>query len=61
MQSLLLIAPKGSGKRTILTELALDIVKNNSPGNIINLKPENGKNFIGIESIRDLKRSLKLK
>lgn len=60
-QSILLIAPKGSGKKTILTELALQIAKDNKNGGIFALDSKEGKKTVGIDSIRELKHTLKLK
>lgn len=60
-QSILLIAPPGSGKNTTLNQLAKQILGKNSAGRLIELQPEADKPSIGIESVRELKRSLILK
>lgn len=59
-QSILLIAPKGSGKKTILEELARNITPNNRDS-VLNIAFDPGKTSIGIDQIRQLKQSLKLK
>ena len=60
-QSILLIAPTGSGKSTILDNLSEDVTGKDNAGRIIELKPLEGKNSIGIEQVRELKRLLRLK
>lgn len=58
-QCLLLVAADGSGKKTILSNLAEQIAKHKE--NIIILELEENKKTIGIDAIRDLKLSLRLK
>lgn len=60
-QSLVLIAPAGSGKETILKNLALDILGENPVGRLYEILPDVGKKTIGIDAIRELKMSLRLK
>jgi replication-associated recombination protein RarA len=60
-QSLVLIAPAGSGKETVLRHLALDILGNEPVGRLYEILPDIGKKTIGIDAIRELKMSLRLK
>jgi replication-associated recombination protein RarA len=60
-QSLVLIAPAGSGKETILRQLALDILGDSPVGRLYEILPDDGKKTIGIDAIRELKMSLRLK
>lgn len=60
-QCLVLIAPAGSGKETVLKELAADILGKNPVGRLFEILPEPDKDSIGIDAIRELKLSLRLK
>ena len=60
-QSVLLVAPRGSGKESILRQLAKDILGEKAVGRLFELNPPEDKNSIGIEAIRELKNSLRLK
>lgn len=60
-QSILLVAPVGSGKNTILSKLAKEIVGQNSVGRLIKIEPLENKNSISIDAVRELKALLKLK
>jgi DNA polymerase III delta prime subunit len=60
-QSILLVAPEGSGKESLLFELAQQIAGEHSAGRIFTLEPEPDKSSIGIEQIRELKTTLRLK
>ena len=60
-QSLILVAPAGSGKQTLLKQLALDILGEQPAGRLIEILPDTGKKTIGIDVIRELKMSLRLK
>lgn len=60
-QSILLVAPAGSGKETLLHQLAADILGKNPAGRLFELTPPEDKKSIGIEAIRELKVSLRLK
>ena len=60
-QCLLLVAPAGSGKETVLKQLAQDILGQNPLGRLFEILPEADKDCIGIDAIRELKLSLRLK
>lgn len=60
-QSILLVAPTGSGKYTILYQLAIDILGEHAAGRLFELLPQEDKKSISIDQIRDLKVSLRLK
>lgn len=60
-QAILLVAPAGSGKETLLKSLAKDILGPHPVGRLFELLPLEEKNSIGIEAIRDLKMMLRLK
>lgn len=60
-QSILLVAPEGAGKETLLYTLAQDVAGEHSAGRIFTLEPEPDKQTIGIEQIRELKVTLRLK
>lgn len=60
-QSLLLIAPVGSGKDYILRSLAGSLLGDHPTGRLFELAPEAGKKSISIDAIRELKVSLRLK
>lgn len=60
-QSILLVAPQGSGKETLLRALAADILGANYAGRLLEITPIEDKKSIGIEAIRDLKNTLRLK
>ncbi len=53
-QLILFIGPKGSGKASIMNDLALNIT--NSP-NILMLEPLEGKKTIGIDQLRQIKKT----
>lgn len=58
--ALLLVAPIGSGKQAVLESLAQNILGGHSAGRLFAISPDQDKKHISIESIRDLKASLKL-
>ncbi len=58
--ALLLTGPIGSGKETVLQGLISAILGDHSAGRLFEIKPEEGKNTIGIETIRELKHTIKL-
>lgn len=60
-QSLMIVAPIGSGKEHILRTLALDILGSHSAGRLYEIMPPEDKKFIGIDAIRELKINLRLK
>lgn len=60
-QSVLLIAPAGSGKETVLNEIAKKILGRAIAGNLFVISPEEDKKTIGIDTIRELKMTLRLK
>lgn len=60
-QSILLIAPVGSGKEHVLRNLASSLLGEHPTGRLFELEPEAGKKSISIDVIRDLKVSLRLK
>ncbi len=60
-QCLVLVAPAGSGKETVLKQLAQDIMGEKSLGRLFEILPEADKDSIGIDAIRELKLSLRLK
>jgi DNA polymerase III delta prime subunit len=60
-QSLILVAPAGSGKETVLKQLALDILGEHPAGRLFEILPDIGKKTIGIDAIRELKMTLRLK
>ena len=60
-QSLLILAPAGSGKSTILNQLAADILGEHAAGRLFEILPEEGKKSISIDAIRELKKTLRLK
>lgn len=60
-QSILLVAPAGSGKETLLKSLTSDILGSHPAGRLFELLPMEDKSSIGIEAIRDLKMMLRLK
>jgi DNA polymerase III delta prime subunit len=60
-QSLIMVAPAGSGKETVLKSLALDILGPQPIGRLFEITPEDGKKSISIDAIRELKMSLRLK
>ena len=58
--AIVLIAPTGSGKETVLRELASRILGNHPSGRLFEVLPEPDKVFIGIEGIRKIKIAIKL-
>ncbi|MEI6237784.1 MAG: hypothetical protein WCP03_04265 [Candidatus Saccharibacteria bacterium] len=60
-QSLVLVSPKGSGKYTLLHGLANVILGYNPAGRLFELLPPKDKQTIGIEQIRELKNTFRLK
>jgi len=60
-QSILLVAPEGSGKETLVMALAADVLGDHTAGRLFTLEPLEDKKTIGIEQIRDLKVALRLK
>jgi hypothetical protein len=60
-QCLVLAAPAGSGKETVLKQLAQDIMGKESLGRLFEILPEADKDSIGIDAVRELKLSLRLK
>jgi DNA polymerase III delta prime subunit len=60
-QSILLVSPAGSGKQTLLARLAFEILGDKPIGRLFEISPLKDKNSIGIEAIRSLKNSLRLK
>lgn len=60
-QSILLVAPEGSGKETILLSLATDILGSHSAGRLFVIEPLEDKPSIGIQQIQELKIALRLK
>ena len=60
-QSILLVAPEGSGKQTILYELAQAVLGDHASGRLFTLEPLEDKNSISIDQIRELKVTLRLK
>lgn len=59
--ALLILAPKGSGKRTLVSALAHAIVGAHSAGRIFEIEPEEDKATISIDAIRRIKTTIKLK
>jgi len=60
-QNILLVAPTGSGKETILTNLALTVLGDHPAGRLYELRAPEDKHSISIDVIRELKVSLRLK
>lgn len=60
-QSLLLVAPEGSGKEYILRNLADSILGEHPNGRLYDVIPLPDKKSIGIEAVRELKVNLRLK
>jgi len=60
-QSILVVAPQGSGKETLLHELADIILGEHPVGRLFEIIAPEDKKSIGIDAIRDLKVSLRLK
>lgn len=60
-QSILLVAAAGSGKETLLNKLAATILGDHPAGRLYTLVPLEDKKTIGIDQVRDLKVSLRLK
>ena len=60
-QSIVVVAPAGSGKETLLYTLAAEIAGEHAAGRIITIEPEPDKTTIGIDQIRDLKALFRLK
>lgn len=60
-QSILLVAPEGSGKETLLLQLADSILGEHPTGRLFLIEPPEDKNSIGIDAIRELKMALRLK
>lgn len=58
--AILLVAPTGSGKETILRELASAILGAHPSGRLFEVTPEPDKSSIGIEAIRRVKMTIKL-
>jgi DNA polymerase III delta prime subunit len=58
--AILLIAPIGSGKETILRELTTQILGAHPSGRLFEVAPDPDKSSIGIEAIRKIKSSIKL-
>ena len=58
--AILLVAPSGTGKETILRELASAILGAHPSGRLFEVVPEPDKSFIGIEGIRRIKMAIKL-
>lgn len=59
-QALLVVAPIGSGKETVLRELSAVILGNHPAGRLFEVLPDPDKSSISIDSIRRLKTSIKL-
>lgn len=60
-QSLLMVAPAGSGKESILHSLAKDIAGDNHIGRLFEITCPEDKKSISIDAIRELKNTLRLK
>ena len=60
-QSVLVVAPQGSGKETLLNALANEILGDHHAGRLFILTPPEDKKSIGIDAIRELKVNLRLK
>jgi DNA polymerase-3 subunit delta' len=60
-QSLLVVAPSGAGKESLLKALAEAIVGKNSSGRLFKIAPLEDKKTISIDAIRELKLTLRLK
>jgi DNA polymerase-3 subunit delta' len=60
-QSLLIVSPKGSGKYYLLNNLAKTILGEKFTGRLFEINPLNDKTNIGIEQIRELKNTFRLK
>lgn len=60
-QCLLVVAPAGSGKEYLLQNLARNVLGDHHVGRLFDIAPEDGKKAIGIDIIRNLKLSLRLK
>jgi DNA polymerase-3 subunit delta' len=60
-QSILLIAPVGSGKKALLRKLSTDLLGQHAAGRLFVIEPEPDKSTIGIEQIRQIKSDLRLK
>lgn len=60
-QSILVVAPEGSGKETLLLSLANDILGEHPAGRLFTIEPPEDKNSIGIDLVRELKMDLRLK
>ena len=60
-QSLILVAPDGSGKEYLLRSMAANILGDHPAGRLFEIHPDDGKKSIGIDAIRSLKLSLRLK
>ncbi len=58
--AILLVAPTGSGKETVLHELALAILGEHPSGRLFEVVPESEKQHVGIEEIRKIKTTTKL-
>lgn len=58
--AILLVAPTGSGKETILRELAQEILGSHPSGRLFEILPDEDKVHISIDSIRNIKNALKL-
>lgn len=59
-QALLLVAPTGSGKESVLRELTQAILGDHPVGRLFEVLPDPDKSSISIDSIRRLKTSIKL-
>jgi DNA polymerase III subunit delta' len=59
--ALLILAPKGSGKRTVVEALAKAVAGEHSAGRVFKIEPEIDKSTISIDAIRRIKVATKLK